>query len=872
MAEDRSFTGRTRQRKTSRRVRLADKTSKLLITTGGIGTIIAVVGICLFLVYVVVPLFAPAEVQPVGSFSTSARDGGTQTMHTAMDEYGLLAWTLTEDGAIHLHRVQDWQELSRQRPFGDAVPTAWAVDAIQDDAVFGFEDGSIRLARIGFRPSFLPDEDLPPPLVDLAVGDTMLWDGGVVTKTPEGQLRQQQLVVEVDEPVRRESASALRAIDLTVTSSGPIIGALGDDGILTVYRIRKRKNLMTGKVTIRLTPSRLPAALEPGDLPDRILLSSLGAGLYAAWLDGRVQRFYVDAADGIWKHAESLDLAGADRTMTSLRFLLGRTSLCVGDSAGGLGVWFLARPDADEDAASLATLPGDGFRLVKAHTLLEAGSPVTTLRHSQRSRLLASGHEDGRVRVFFVTNENLLAEVQASAGPITSLAIAPRDDALLIAAPGTIETWGMDPGHPDVNLTSLFSPIWYEGSSGPAHVWQSTGATNEFEPKIGVMPLIFGTLKATLYSLLFGVPIALLAALFTSEFLPPRVKVPIKSTIEVMASLPSVVLGFLAALVIAPFVQDVVPSVLVSFLTIPVMLLVGAYVWQLLPRALVLQLGPVARIAAIALSLVLAVLIAGLLGPVVETLLFAGDMQGWLDGQIGSALGGWMMLLIPLASLLMTFAMGRWGRPWISRRSTGWDQTQSALADLARFGVGAGLVLLTALGLSAVLSGLGFDPRGGVVDTYVQRNALVVGFVMGFAIIPIIYTLAEDALSSVPSHLREGSLGAGATPWQTATRIIVPTAMSGLFSAIMIGLGRAVGETMIVLMAAGNTPVLDMNVFNGFRTLSANIAVELPEAGVGDSHYRTLFLTALLLFAMTFVVNTVAEAVRQRFRKRAYQL
>jgi phosphate transport system permease protein len=149
---------------------------------------------------------------------------------------------------------------------------------------------------------------------------------------------------------------------------------------------------------------------------------------------------------------------------------------------------------------------------------------------------------------------------------------------------------------------------------------------------------------------------------------------------------------------------------------------------------------------------------------------------------------------------------------------------------------------------------------------------LIVGFVMGFAVIPIIYTLAEDALSSVPAHLRLASLGAGATQWQTASRVVVPTAMSGLFSALMIGLGRAVGETMIVLMAAGNTPLMSWNIFDGFRTLSANIAVELPEAVRDSTHYRTLFLAGLCLFAMTFALNTLAEIVRQRVRRRSYQL
>jgi phosphate transport system permease protein len=176
-----------------------------------------------------------------------------------------------------------------------------------------------------------------------------------------------------------------------------------------------------------------------------------------------------------------------------------------------------------------------------------------------------------------------------------------------------------------------------------------------------------------------------------------------------------------------------------------------------------------------------------------------------------------------------------------------------------------------------ILSAAGLDPRGaqpgdGLLGTYEQRNSLIVGFVMGFAIIPIIYTLAEDALSSVPEHLRSASLGCGATRWQTAVRIIIPTAMSGLFSAVMVGLGRAVGETMIVLMATGSTPIMDFNIFNGFRTLSANIAIEMPEAERDSTHYRTLYLAGFVLFALTFVLNTLAEMVRQRFRKRAYQL
>ncbi len=161
----------------------------------------------------------------------------------------------------------------------------------------------------------------------------------------------------------------------------------------------------------------------------------------------------------------------------------------------------------------------------------------------------------------------------------------------------------------------------------------------------------------------------------------------------------------------------------------------------------------------------------------------------------------------------------------------------------------------------------GIDSRDFIFGPFSQRNTLIVGLMMGFAVIPIIYTISEDAMRSVPQQLRTASVGAGATPWQTAIRVVLPVAGSGVFSAIMIGLGRATGETMIVVMATGNTPSLDWNIFSGFRTLSANIAVELPEAAQDSSHYRVLFLCGLVLFALTFLVNTTAEIVRQRFRK-----
>ena len=139
---------------------------------------------------------------------------------------------------------------------------------------------------------------------------------------------------------------------------------------------------------------------------------------------------------------------------------------------------------------------------------------------------------------------------------------------------------------------------------------------------------------------------------------------------------------------------------------------------------------------------------------------------------------------------------------------------------------------------------------------------------MGFAVIPTVFSLAEDAISAVPHSLSAASLALGASKWQTVVRVVLPTASPGIFTAVMLGFGRAVGETMIVLMAAGNTPIISLSPFDGMRTLSANIAVEMPEAPVGGTLYRTLFLCALVLFILTLAINTAAEVFRHRLRRR----
>jgi phosphate transport system permease protein len=844
-------------------VRVTEAVARALISIGGILTIVSVATICVFLVGTVVPLFRGAA---VGQADTRNADDAVPIRALAIDESGRLAWTLLGDGTVEVRRL-DTSERIEARRVAATPPACWSYDPEARRLALGLADGQVVIAEIGFSSRLLARDGLPPQVAALEPGAAATDGVSVVDRLGNGEWRRTSLMIEVSEPVRvAADGSGIALIDQAHPPSGPVLATMTTAGKLSLSSVRRRVNLLTEEETLSVSKCELPA-LPPSDgAPIALALFGGGDQALLVWRDGAAARY--DARDpSAPVVAERLDLLPDPRaTVTAVGFLLGRRTLIVGDSSGNVAGWFRAQPP---DAGTL-----DGIRLERGH-FLEGGpgaGAVVALAPSSTTRVFAAALETGESRLFHMTSEKLLGRARGFDGPADALALSPRADLLVARGGGKVASWTVDCEHPEVSFAALARPVWYESHVGPEHVWQSTGSTDDFEPKLGFVPLVFGTLKSTLYSMLFGAPLALLAALFTSEFLDPRARNAVKSTIEIMASLPSVVLGFLAALVVAPFVQGVLPATLVAFGTIPLVLLAGAYLWQLVPQRIALRASPLLRLGLMCLALPLGIAAAVACAPGVERILFAGDLEAWLDGRAGSAFGGWVFLALPLAIAAMVLAFGRYVTPWQRRISREWSRAKCARFDVARFAAAAIGSLLVAAAAAWILSRAGMDPRGSVVGTYVQRNALVVGFVMGFAIVPLIYTLAEDALSSVPAHLRLASLGAGATRWQTAVRVIVPTAASGIFSALMVGLGRAVGETMIVLMAAGNTPVLDWNVFNGFRTLSANLAVELPEAVEGSTHYRTLFLAALVLFAITFAINTAAEVVRQRFRSRSGHL
>lgn len=962
-----TFTGRARRRTTRRSVKVIDAVTKYGITIGGLGVVAALAAIILFLVGVVLPLFYNADTDRllVDDLPASAMEPQRRPVAVALDENLKGLWTLDATGSLILYQTNPGSELTQKVSEVDLsdVPVT-AVSESRGVVGLGREDGTVIVGTIGFTLDYLGEH--PADLQMIREGERRLYNGGIADLTRRGVVRVTRLNPQLSEPIALEETEetpeaeapatrpgeslAVEQIDFIDARNTQYLAARRADGRLFWAQTETKTNLRTGEKRTNLRKYELPPPRrEARDAEvEGIYLARNGENVYLLFRDGHL--VWYDTRDlaanrgsgdagPVARIAQELKVVEDGRTVSAAEMLLGDFTLIVGDSGGGLAGWFPAPETPD----------GGKWRMEMGHELAPQPAPVTSVSLSSRDRQFLTGDAEGNLWLRHMTSGTTQAKLELPEGEGAAVtAIAPRTDAAVaIGTGGSLAMWEIHNPHADGKLPQLFFPVHYEGRAGGEFVWQSSAAGDDAEPKLSLVPLIWGTLKATVYAMLFATPIAILAAIYSSEFMQPRVRSVVKPSIEMMAGLPSVVLGYIAAQVLAPWAEDVLGGLLITFAAVPVGVMIFGFLWQLVPPSevnrqagrwalggwgLVALAGllyygfapPLAGIIAWAViaalltgivlikgddagpympfvvmgELVLGSILLGLsLGPAFEWLLFGGDLKGWLrgapEGWVAAlperlqAIPGWTLLLTPLFVVGLVVIFNLYLRPKLPLfDGRGRTRTQLAVTDLLRFAATgiAGLLLATGTGffLSLIGGDLRSDFLGKITDGTIQssgifglfdpRNALNVGMIMGFAIIPIIYTVSEDALTAVPNTLRSASLGAGATPWQTAVRVVLPVAVSGIFSACMIGLGRAVGETMIVLMAAGNTPTMNLNVFDGMRTLSANIATEMPEAPQGGTLYRVLFLSGLVLFAMTFLVNTLAELVRIRFRKRAFQL
>jgi phosphate transport system permease protein len=726
---------------------LKDRSARQLVGIGGVAVLAALLLIFIYLLVEVFPLFRPAVVEARAEFILPG--DAAETMFLAAEEQAEVGLRISASGELTFFNLATGA-IRRQAdltPAGQSVVKVVRVAEEKDYLAAGFSDGSVLLFRHVYQVTYPNDERFIDPGLEFPYGAAPL-------------------------PFMNEAPHSLVVRD---EGDEMFIAASDPQGQVWIKTLQVQTSLL-GESSVQ------PVAdlrFTPSVRPDHLLVNPLIDWLYV--IDAAQGRIAFHRLRGA-EPPELLNTENAGAKVLSARFMPGGISILTAGDNDKVTQWFPAR-------RAETTAEGDPlWYLARIRDFAApAGGTITALGTEQRRRGFAVGNAAGRIALYYTTSEQKILEWDSLDEPVALLAFEPRAHALLaLGEKGAFKVYQVDNEHPEVSWAALWGKIWYESYDEPRYLWQSSSASSDFEPKYSLSPLTLGTLKGAFYAMIFAVPLAVLGAIFTAYFMAPAMRQTVKPTVEIMQALPTVVLGFLAGLWLAPFVEANLPGVFLTLILLPLAIPVAGYFWQRLPNR-IRYLVPSGWEAALMVPVVLIVvwICFGLAKPV-EALLFGGNMQAWMDRELG----------------------------------------------------------------------MGYD----------QRNCLVVGIAMGVAVIPGIFSIAEDAIFSVPKHLTLGSLALGATPWQTLVGVVLPTASPGIFSAVMIGMGRAVGETMIVLMATGNTPVMDFSMFSGMRTLSANVAVEMPESEVGSTHFRLLFLAGLVLFLFTFIINTGAELVRQRLR------
>ena len=726
-----------------RKVHRADRWAGRFIKMGGYGIILSILAIMLFLVYQSLPLAKDASISSL--IYTISPVVKKRVLLSGVDSYLEVVYMLDEDGIVRFYDTGNMALLdSADIGLGKHERILTAVKGSLSSEIFavGTDSGKVVTAEINMVQDYQGNRRQIIP--NLAVHS--VWTLKETSDSSSVQIK--GLAFSQNEDMWRFWA--------VMDQSGQVMLKVYDADEESEYELH---NFIKPSANAQISA---------------MTFSNNGENLIVGYTNGMLQWYDVSNYESVSLKDE---WRGGFNQITALQYLIGDQSMVVADADGAVSVSFSVRS------------PSNIFKFVKVHEFSSHDKAVSGVVVSPRNRNFLTYDIAGGIKLHYSTTGKTQLGFQAGDYPVSAATFSPKSNAITVVdQQQRFALYHLDNPHPEASLKTLFGKVWYEGYPKAEFVWQSTGGSDEFEPKLSLIPLIFGTFKGTIYAMFFSIPLAILAAIYVSQFAPVRLARIIKPTVEIMAALPSVVIGFLAGLYFSPFFEDHLMTVILFLFWLPIIFAVAIVVWQLIPNSIRTKLPGGTELIFLALFVVVALWVSQGTEASVEKLLFEGNFQQWL---------------------------------------------------YTKFGV-----------------------------TYETRNSLFVGFALGFAVIPIIFTVSEDALSNVPKSLSSAALALGASPWQTVRKIILPAASGGIFAAIMLGLGRAVGETMIVLMATGNTPIIDWSPFNGFRAMSANIAVEIPEAPVGGTLYRVLFLTALLLFAFTFILNTLSSLIGDHLRKK----
>lgn len=730
---------------------LRDGLSRYGVGTSGIGVIVALALIFVYLFYETFPMLAPVKMGPQATYTVPG-ELAHNTLHLTLDRFEEIGARFDDSGKILLFNARTGEmrdTLQAPVPEGTDIVAFGRAESRRSLFAYGFSDGTVLPLKVEYPQTFVDGVRQVSTRLSYPLGDSPIQIG-------------------------RELESSFTSLAVVEGRGGYIVAGGTERGELAMAMFATSTNMLTGQVQVRRQDYPLPALEAP---VRRILLNESLRNLFAIDADGYLYSFDIVDRNNP-QLIERIQVVDKGAEVTAAEMLVGSRSLIIGGSDGTVRQWFLVR-EAD----------GNVQRMTQIRSFKPHQHPVTYIEPEYNRKGFLTGDTSGEISLHYATSSVTLKNMQLGLGEIRYLGMGPNNSHALIegAAANQLKLISIYNPHPQTSISGLWGKVWYEGRDAPEYIWQSSSADDAFEAKLSLIPLSVGTLKAALFAMLLATPLAIMGAIYTAYFMSAPMRKIVKPSIELMEALPTVILGFLAGIWLAPYIENNLPILVTGAVLFPLGILLSGMLWTRMPE----------RIR-------------------------------------NSVSAGWeAAMLVPV--VLLT--------GWIVVSSSPWIEV--ALFD------GSMRQWLTNVGIP-----------------YDQRNALIVGLAMGFAVIPTIFSIAEDAVFNVPKHLTQGSLALGATPWQTVIGVVLLTASPGIFSAIMIGFGRAVGETMIVLMASGNSPIVNFNIFEGMRTLAANIAVELPETAVGSTHFRVLFLSALVLLFFTFLLNTAAEMVRQRLRKR----
>ncbi len=677
-----------------------DRVARYGVAMGGVSVIFAIVLIFFYLLYVVLPLFYGAEVDTKSEYQYSANSAS----YLALNEYNDVALSVDMSGQVTFFAADTGKEILTPQlslPEGSAITSFSSGDATTGILSYGFDNGQVLLFKREYKISYPDDKRKITPFISYPLG---------------------QESIQVDPKGRRVSLLSVQSND----EQSSFAALTENNSLVLQSTIREQDFLDEDAFTLTTQIGEIDLS-EFGEIT-HMEMDIDQRELYIVNRKGFIAYYDIQNIEQA-RLIQQIKAVPHGVDITTLEFLTGGISILVGRSDGQIDQWF---PVRGEDNNTI---------LHNVRSFKEQSAAIIQIEPEYARKGFIALDQTGDFGIYHTTAHRTLLVEPLSDHANVKMALSPRANGLLsLAIDGKAKLLVIDNEHPEVSWHSLWQEVWYESRDKPEYIWQSSSASNDFEPKLSLSPLTFGTIKAAFYAMMVAVPLAIMGAIFTAYFMSPKMRTLVKPTIEIMEALPTVILGFLAGLWLAPIVEGNLPGVFSILVLLPIMTILTAWLWTKLP-AVIRERIPDGWEAAILIPIVILVGVVSMLAsPTLELWLFNGDMPRWLDEV-----------------------------------------------------------------------GIGFD----------QRNSLVVGLVMGFAVIPTIFSITEDAIFGVPKHLTIGSLALGATPWQTLTRVVLLTASPGIFSAVMIGLGRAVGETMIVLMATGNTPIMDFNIFEGFRALSA---------------------------------------------------